>query len=98
MAATHEFQPVITVFQKLSYLGIKFNYNGSFNKCQKYLYDQASKAMYAVLNRCRNLMLPVDLQLQLFDTLVLPILLYGSEVWGPYQNAIINRLQLKFYK
>ena len=54
--------------------------------------------MFAVLNRCRNLMLPVDLQLQLFDSIILPILLYGAEVWGPFQNIIINRLQLKFYK
>ena len=26
--------------------------------------------------------LPVDLSLQLFDNLVLPVLLYGCEVWG----------------
>ena len=26
--------------------------------------------------------LPLDLQLQLFDQLILPILLYGCEIWG----------------
>ncbi len=35
--------------------------------------------------RNRETGLPVDIQLKLFDTMVMPILLYGSEVWG-YEN------------
>ena len=30
----------------------------------------------------RKLHLPIDLQLQLFDSMIFPILLYGSEVTG----------------
>ena len=65
-----------------------FSYNGRFHKKQYYdqarkaNYDQARKAMYAVLQKSRKLQLPVDIQLQLFDSMVAPILLYGSEVTG----------------
>jgi hypothetical protein len=30
----------------------------------------------------RNISIPIDLQLILFDTLILPILTYGCEIWG----------------
>ncbi len=30
----------------------------------------------------KKLQLPVDIQLHLYDTCIMPILLYGSEVWG----------------
>jgi hypothetical protein len=40
----------------------------------------------------------LDIQLELFDALVKPILLYGSEVWG-FQNMVnIERVHLKFMK
>ena len=36
--------------------------------------------MFSVLRKSRKLQLPVDIQLQMFDITVLPILLYGIEV------------------
>ena len=38
--------------------------------------------MYSLLQKCRKLDLAIDIQLQLFDSLILPICLYGCEVWG----------------
>ena len=38
--------------------------------------------MYSLIKKSRSLLLPIDLQIELFDKLVKPILLYGSEVWG----------------
>jgi hypothetical protein len=38
--------------------------------------------MFALLSKAGNLHLPVDITCNLFDILVLPILLYGCEVWG----------------
>ena len=49
-------------------------------KTIKKLVDQARKAMFSVLQKARKLYLPVEMQLNLFDTMVAPILLYGSEV------------------
>ena len=38
--------------------------------------------MHLLFMRANNLDLPLDLQLKLFDNTVLPILTYGSEIWG----------------
>ena len=80
------------------YIGIIFTYNGNFNKAKKYLFDQATRAMYALISKSRKLNLPIDIQLHLFDSLVVPILLYGCEIWGFENNSIIEKLHLKFCK
>ena len=63
-----------------SYLGIKFNYNGKFGKTKKHLVDQARKAMFSLVRKARKLFLPFDIQLHLFDSMITPILLYGTEM------------------
>ena len=42
--------------------------------------------------------LPIDLQIDLFNKTVKPILLYGCEIWGYGNNDIIERVQLKILK
>ena len=64
------------------YLGVKFNYNGNYKKMIAKQITQARKALYCMLTKARKLQLPIDIQCQLFDHLVLPILRYGSEVWS----------------
>ena len=86
----------IEVVFTFRYLGIDLNYNGKFTVCKKHLYNQAQKAMYSVLRKSRKKGLPIDLQLQLFDNVVLPILLYGAEVWGHENNEMIEKLHLKY--
>ena len=43
---------------------------------------QARKAMFTLFRKARILRLPVDIILELFDKTVVPILLYGVEIWG----------------
>ena len=43
------------------YLGTMFSYNGQFSKNNIRLFDQARKAMFAVLRKSRKLQLPVDI-------------------------------------
>lgn len=81
-----------------SYLGVIFNYNGKFTKARKCMYDKASRAMFALLGKSRRLNLPVDLQLQLFDVLVVPILLYGSEIWSHENCELVEKLHLRYCK
>ena len=45
-----------------------------------------------------KLNLPVDITCDLFDPLVTPILLYGSEVWGFDNINIIETFHIKFCK
>ena len=89
---------VLDIVDDYVYLGVKFNYNGNSKKCVKRLYDIASRAMFEVLKKGRKLHLDIDTQIKLFDSTVLPILLYGSEAWGYSNVDIIEKLHLRFLK
>ena len=54
--------------------------------------------MYEVLRKGRIHNLSIKCQLDLFDKIVKPILLYGCEIWGFGKNDIIERVHLKFCK
>ena len=88
----------IEICDGFTYLGLKFNYNGSFMLAKKTLIEQAQKAMYSVFRKIQNLPLAIDLQLKLFDTLILPILTYCCEVWGFENITEIERVHLNFCK
>ena len=86
------------IVDEYKYLGITFCSNGSFYKARTKLVEQGNRAMFALLNKCRSLHLPLDMQIDLLDKTVSPILLYGSEVWGYENIEILERLRLKFCK
>ena len=65
----------IEVVSEFKYLGIVFNHNGTFILCKQHLCQQAEKAMYSLLRKNKKLGLSIDLQLELFDNLMTPILL-----------------------
>ena len=88
----------IEIVDSYSYLGLLFNYNGKFTCARKKLTEQAKKALYALYRKIRNMSVPVDLQLRLFDSLVLPVLLYSSEIWGFENIDIIEKVHLQFLK
>ena len=75
----------IEVVEQYVYLGVLFNYNGSFKKAIHKQITQARKAMFAVVEKSKVLRLPVDIVCELFNVCVVPVLLYGSEIWG-YEN------------
>jgi hypothetical protein len=50
--------------------------------------------MFSLIKKSRQLGLDVDVQLQLFDSLILPIVLYGCEAWGFKKVDILERLHL----
>lgn len=54
--------------------------------------------MFALLRKVRKLFLPIDIILKLFDSLVKPVILYGTEVWGSENSDIIEQIQLRFCK
>ena len=77
-------QSDITLF---NYLGILFNRTGNFNKAIKKQDEKATKAMFEVLKRGRRHNLSIECQLELFNKMGKPILLYGSEIWGFSKNV-----------
>jgi hypothetical protein len=81
-----------------NYLGLLFNYNGNFYKARTKLVDQAQKALYSLYKQIRNINIPIDLQLKLFDALVYPILTYSADIWGFENKNIIEQINLPFCK
>ena len=55
---------------------------GAFAKAKEHIAEQANKALFSLLTKIRAFSLPLDIQLELFDKNIKPILLYGTEVWG----------------
>ena len=54
--------------------------------------------MFALISKTRRHNLPIDIQLQLFDSTVLPIMLYGCEVWGNSGTIPLDNLYIKYLK
>ena len=78
------------------YLGVNMNYNGRFFLAKQRQCVQAQKAMYSLIKKSPQILLPIDIIFQLFEHTVVPILLYGCEVWG-YENCdIVKKLHLEF--
>ena len=88
----------VDVVYDMPYLGVTFNYNNRYTIAQKALYDKANRAMFALLRRSRQLALPIDLQIELFDKMIVPILLYGCEIWRFNYSEMATKLQLKYYR
>ena len=89
---------ILEIVDSYKYLGILFSANGNFRKRKVNLKEQEERAMFALLNKCDTLDLPIDVQLDLFHKTILPIMIYGCEVWG-YENVkILELLQLRFCK
>ena len=84
------------------YLGITMKFNGNFDIAISTLADKARKALFKI-KRVIGLNNPCKLLEKLFDTMVVPILLYGCEAWGipktNYQEAThYEKVHLKFIK
>ena len=89
---------IIENVKEFKYLGIVFSRSGSFCKAKKQLCEQAQKAMYGVIRKIRQFNLPISCQFDLFDKVMLPVLIYGCEVWGYENLQVVERIHLKFLK
>ena len=82
----------IQVLNEHMYLDLSSN--GSYTKANKHIIDQANNALFSLLRKIRALNLSIDLQIELFNKTVKPILLYGCELWVTGNLASIERVQL----
>ena len=80
----------LEIVRNFIYLGVNIS-------C-KHLAEQASKALYSLSNVFNDNVLCVQDKLKLFDSLVLPILMYGSEIWGFYKSNDIEKVHIRFLK
>ena len=88
----------IEIVKEYKYLGVFMGQSGSYVSAKKHIAEQANKATFALMKKIRNLDLPIDIQIDLFNKTIKPILLYGCELWGTGNIDMLERVQLKFYK
>jgi hypothetical protein len=88
----------LEIVDEYKYLGLYLSKSGSFYRTKQHIAEQGNKAMFTLLRKINKLSLPYDLQIELFDKTVKPILLYGSEIWGFGNLDILEKVQLKFFK
>ena len=49
---------------------------------QQLQFSLVNRAMFSLLRKCRQLNLPLDIQLERSEKCVHPVLLYGCEIWA----------------
>ena len=73
-------QPTQTIH--CTYLGLRISNTGNFSLPVNELKDKAKRAFYTI-NKSINTQLPIRAWLKIFKSIIEPIALYASEVWGP---------------
>ena len=79
------------------YLGTTVQSNGTFTLAIQKQINTAHRALFAIKSKKEKFNLPIDLVLDLFDKMILPILLYGCEIWGFETKSKIENIEI-FYK
>ena len=88
----------LTSVSYFTYLGVTLSFNGSFYRAQKALASQALKSLYSLNSLFDTIPLDISEKIKLFDSMVSPILSYGSEVWGFHISPDIENVHIKFLK
>ena len=88
----------VEVVDSFRYLGIEFSRTGNFAKGKKYAFDKAQRALFALLKTSREKNLPTDILLDLYQKMVVPVMLYGCEIWGHEKLDILEKIHLKSLK
>ena len=100
-------QPIDSV-KYYKYLGICFSVGGKFTFAKNELSQRGMKAVFKLQSLFKQSSPGISTSFHLFDHVIKPILLYGSDIWGCYQlsngsvdikklfNDSIEKCQLRF--
>ena len=76
---------VLEQVEDYTYLGINIHCSGSYKQILRVLHSKALRVYHGLFKSFSNIeKTPVKTLTKLFSTMVLPILLYNCEIWGPY--------------
>ena len=73
------------------YLGLKISASGNFALAVNALKEKACRAFYAIRRKFYKIDIPIRIWIKIFDSIIQPIALYGSEVWGPLSDQDYTR-------
>ena len=88
----------IEIVSSFNYLGVVLSSGGSFIKATNTLAGKALRALNCLFTITRSMQVPTNIMFNLFDTFVLSILNYASEIWGFSNAQNIERVHRKFCK
>ena len=88
----------LNVVAKFTYLGVTISSNGSFYQAQKSLADQGSRALFSLFALFDKVEFDITDKIKLFDSMICPILNYGSEIWGFHKSPDVGKVHFKFLK
>ena len=92
----------LEVVDSYKYLGhVLSNSKNVHNEMYEHLGTQAQKAMFALKEKYKSTVgyLPPKLSMKMFDTLIMSILEYNSEIWFPLKEVeILEKIQMVFLK
>ena len=96
----------VDITNEYTYLGIKLTPNAKFSITHQQLSEKAMHALYKIRRHLDFHALKPKIAIKIFDSIISPILLYGSEVWGAYSKndfknwdkTPIEKTHLKFCK
>ena len=89
----------LKLLEKNSYLGLTLSSRGKFAQTQSNLADRGLRAMFKLFRSVNELNAPEPSFLcTLVDKLEMPVLLYGSEMWGFHKAVDIEKVHLLFCK
>lgn len=88
----------IDIVDDFKYLGITFSKNGRLITAIKENIKSATKVLHALRGSFRDKHIPIDCQLELIDSMIEPILLYGAEIWGYENITLLENFQLSCLK
>jgi hypothetical protein len=94
------------VTHEYNYLGLKLTPNGKFTLAAKQLAEKAHRAINSTRRKLDISKLSPKLAIKIFDSIISPILLYNSEIWGAFINhdfrkwdqSPTEKIHLKFCK
>ena len=90
---------VLEIVPFFKFLGLYLKNNGSFALHFKEIIKSARKALFSLKKTLQtNPEIVPTMQLDLFNSMVLPILFYGCEVWGFCQADPLERFYISFLK
>ena len=96
----------IDTTKEYTYLGLKLVQNGKFKLAQQQLSEKALHALYKIRKKVVLHKLSPRTATKMFDSIISPILLYNSEIWGAYEkndfdkwdNSATEKIHTRFCK
>lgn len=86
----------IEIVSEFKYLGVYLFKNASWYRTQKYISDHGHSRLHKLICMFNDTELPMSQRCKLFDSLITPILNYGSEIWGFHEGKDIENVHVKF--